>query len=259
MSALNLRQWAESCRLREPVESGLLKIVRLNENEDVRAFAQLCHDLVLDRPVSFTLTERIKLYRRWLAGGQPCLLATHDGLGNVVAASIVLPLTTAAFDAFWLEGLDALDIGPEHLVSPDNPQQPQYFLIDMLARNKHFINRMAVADRNTFRGIGFRAMLYHLSLFYRSGEAVEPVLLCSTFTPQLIELLRAIGFERRVGQGDSEAPIFCADFRRRNLFSTDALGLLDGVAEVIQDYVKARLEPQPKPSIGMASERPTTN
>ena len=242
MAALNLRQWAEICRVHNPERSDLLKLVRLGDDEDLRAFARVCDDLVLDRPASFTLIERIKLYRRWLASGQPCLLAAHDGRGKVVAASIILPLTLAVFRAFWLEGLDALDIGPEHLVPPGNPQQHRYFLIDMLARNKEFIESMPRVDRHTFYGIGFRAMLYHLSLFYERGQAVEPVLLCSTFSPTLCELLRVIGFERRIGQGELAAPIFRADFGQRDLLSADALWLLDGAAEVVKDYALARFK-----------------
>jgi hypothetical protein len=237
---LNVRHWAETCRLHEPERGGFLKIVR--SNEDVHAFAKVCHDLVLDRPPSFTLDNRIKLYRRWLSSGQPCLLAAHDGKGRVVAASIVLPLTPAAFHAFWFEGLDALDIGPDHLVRPGIQPEPQYFLNDMLARNKSFINRMPAVDRHNFYGIGFRAMLHHLSLFYDSAMVVEPVLICSTFTPELIELLQVIGFDRRSGQGEAGAPIFCADFRRRDNFSTDALWLLESVVEVIRGYIGGRLQ-----------------
>jgi hypothetical protein len=104
---INVRSWAESCRLHELEDSEHFKIVRLNASADVRAFAKMCHDLVLDRPASFTLRHRIELYRRWLTGEQPCLLATHDGQGRIAAVSIVLPLTPNAFRAFWSEGLDA--------------------------------------------------------------------------------------------------------------------------------------------------------
>jgi hypothetical protein len=241
---LNVRHWAETCRLHERERRDLLKIVRSDENEDIHAFAKVCHDLVLDRPASFTLEERIKLYRRWLSGGHPCLLAAHDGKGHVVAASIVLPLTPAAFHAFWFEGLDALDIGPEHLVSPGKQPEPQYFLNDMLARNKHFIDRMPRSDRHNFYGIGFRTMLHHVSLFYLSAQAIEPILICSTFTPELIELLQVIGFDRRSGQGGSGAPIFCADFRQREKFSADTLWLCDGVVDVIRGYIEGHKQGQ---------------
>jgi hypothetical protein len=255
MAALNLRQWAENCRLHEPERSDLLKVVRLSEGDDLRAFAQVCHDLVLDRPVSFTLAERIKLYRRWLGSEQPCLLAVHDGQGHVVATSIILPLTLPAFRAFWLEGLDALDIWPQHLVAPGNPQQHRYFLVDMLARNKQFIKSMRTVDQRAFCGIGFRAMLYHLSLFYEAGQAVEPVILCSTFNRDLGKLLGTIGFARQTGQGEMAAPIFQADFSQRNSLSADAQWLLNACTGVVQNYAQDRYQVQPKPALGASLVR----
>ena len=250
MATLNLRQWAENCRLHEPQRSDLLKVVRLGEGDDLKAFAQVCHDLVLDRPVSFDLTERIKLYERWLGSEQPCLLAAHDGAGHVVATSIILPLTLATFRAFWLEGLDALQIWPQHLVPPGNTQQHRYFLVDMLARNKQFIKSMQTVDQRAFCGIGFRAMLYHLSLFYDAGQAIEPVILCSTFNRDLGKLLRTIGFDQRSGQGEMVAPIFQADFSQRNSLSADAQRLLNACTGVVQHYIQDRPQVQPKPTIG---------
>src|SRR5215472_1100567 len=106
MATFKIRHWANQCRLFQPEDTGRFKIVR--DRADLQAFAQTCHALVTDRDESFTLEDRIKLYRRWLASGTPCLLAAGDGGGHVVGTSIILPLTPAAFDEFWNEGLDAL-------------------------------------------------------------------------------------------------------------------------------------------------------
>lgn len=235
MVKVNLRTWSERCRLHEVETRGFFKTI--DSDEDVAAFARVCHDLVLDRSASFTIKDRIRLYKRWLASGQPCLVAAHDAGGHILAASIVLPLTQEAFRAFWHDGLDALDIWPNHIAAATH--MPRYFLVDMLAANGDFIKRTAVPGQASFCGIGFRTLIFHLSLFGRTDQVV---LLCSTFSKELSALLRAVGFEQRVGQGDLEAPIFRADLAQRDLFSVDALKLIDDAAKVAAAYSQASVK-----------------
>jgi hypothetical protein len=237
MTEFKIRPWANQCRLFQPEEITRFKVVR--DAADLRAFAETCHELVTDRDQSFTLADRIKLYRRWLASGAPCLLAAHDG-GHVVGTSIILPLTLAACREFWDEGLDALDVGVEHLIRPNDPEPNHVFLIDILASNNDYIRRMPHASQHAFHGIGFRTMVYHLSLFFADAQPFAPVIVCSSFNRQFAKLFGAMGFQRRARSG--EAPIFCGDFAARDRLSDDALWLLDGMAGVIQGYVRARTQ-----------------
>jgi hypothetical protein len=247
MTELKIRAWASQCRVFDSEYSWRFKIVRANDAADLQAFAQTCHDLVTDRDQSFTLADRIKLYRRWLASGRPCLVAAHDGRGHVLGTSVILPLTLDAFREYWLEGLDALDIGVEHLVLAADPQLIRFLLIDILACNNDFISRMPFDERHYFHGIGFRAMLYHLSLFLTNELQIEPVIFCSTYNKNLSKLLSGIGFQQRRGRGDLRAPVFCADFSQRHLLAEDALWLLDGMVKVITGYIRERSQP---PAVG---------
>ena len=235
--SLNLRNWARECRIYEPVRTDLFHVIRPGQRENLEAFGKVCHHLITDRDISFDLKARIDLYRRWASSGQPCLLSTHDGARQIVAATVILSLTDSAYRRFWFDGtLDAIEIGQADLAQPRAPARHRFFLVDIVARNKALINMLSKQERFDFLGIGFRAALYHISLFFEPNQPVIPVVLCSTLHPDLGPLLELAGFERSVGQGNMAAPIFRADYGQSKRLTSDAHWFFDEAVAVIRGY-----------------------
>jgi hypothetical protein len=239
--APSLRSWAEFCRLHEAEPDFQARVVSARAEADLRAFAEFCHEQITDRDASFTLEKRFGLYRRWARSGQPCLVAAHDSSGSILACSIVLSLTKAAHDAFWFAGeLDALEIDAKHLATSRAPDAHKYFLIDILARDHDAIRRLPREQRRRAPGLGFRTMIWHLSLFHRQGRRATPTLLCSTFNPELLRQLAEVGFSRRRGQGEIAAPICRLDTGQIGGLNADQRWLVEGALSLIRDYVEAR-------------------
>ena len=234
----NIKKWADKTRLAEPERVNLFRLIKPGEQDQLEAFAVFCHDLVLDRDVEFTLQKRLDLYRRWLATGQPCFVARHDGSGHIIAASIVLSLTEDAYREYWDEGaLDAIMINAGHLLKSTDRPGKQFLLIDVVARNKFYINSVVRKEhRQSLHGVGFRTALYHLNLCAQRLPGEAPTIMCGTLRSDLIRLLRTVGFAERVGEGDLRAPIFDLDLAHPRRASPEGQWLVAQTLQTMQAY-----------------------
>jgi hypothetical protein len=180
-------------RIRDPIRTDLAHFVQQGDDESLRHFSQLCHELITDRDVSFTLRDRTALYRKWLATGHPALMAVvHDQVP--LGASIILPLTESAYQSFWYGELDAPEIDKLHLVRKKKNKGYRYLLVDVVAIDKSFFQNVPAAVREELIGIGLRSMIYHSSMFFNPKAA--PIVLCSTANKKLQSVLLELGFEK---------------------------------------------------------------
>jgi len=77
--------------------------------------------------------------------------------------------------------------------------------------NNDYIRRLDHKNHHAFFGGGFRAMVYYLSLFFRNGEPIKPVIGCSSFNQELAMLFKSMGFQKRIAHSERAAPIFQFD------------------------------------------------
>jgi hypothetical protein len=206
------------CRRREPLERWAKKniayieeqysqIIREGDAEDLRLFAGLCHQLVTDRDISFTLGNREDLYRRWLSSGQPCLLASKDEGGTLVAASVLLPLKETAYYEFCEGSLDTLKINASHIAGPAEDQRRRFLLIDMLCRHKQ--------ASKSVPGVAFRNLIRHIALFYDPENQLPPMLFCGTENEGLVCRLKELEFEPGPKEHHTEALTYSTDLGRK--------------------------------------------
>jgi hypothetical protein len=219
-------------KIGESIRSDLVHFVQQGDVDSLRHFSQLCHELITDRDVTFTLNIRTALYRRWLSTGHPVLMAVvHENVP--LGASVILPLTKAAYEAFWNSGLDAPDIDVHHLARRRNNKGYRYLLVDVVASEKSFIQNLPHALKVELVGIGLRSMIYHSSVFF--NPKAPPIVLCSTTNKKLQAVLTKLGFERGVGaQSD---PIFRTDLaRQRGWYRPLVQELYDQWRELVRGY-----------------------
>jgi hypothetical protein len=233
-----LATWTQQNRLTVPLDPRCTQFIQRDDRVSLERLAALCHDVVDDRESSFTLDKRVRLYERWLASGQPCLMAMTDGNGELLGASVVLPLTYEAYQQFCFHGLDALDIETYHIVSRATHTTSRYLLVDMLAKHDDAMGRLPTWQRNKLRGLGFRGAIFHLSAMF-DPDAEPPIIICSSENRGLGRLLKAAKFDDTCIQA-GRFTIYKADLRSMDSFPRDVQKYLGLVLKLARYYKTQR-------------------
>lgn len=139
-------------------------------------FCKLLHKYITDRGADFfELKDRRDLYERWLDLQPEAFRAAFDRhSGQLIAANIVLELSSAAFASYWKDDLDAIKIDHRSLEFGTN-----LFLVDATAR----------AKPSKGSAIGFGLMLDHLNC--RIDRNRRFAIVCSTDNEKLRKYLRS--------------------------------------------------------------------
>jgi len=228
--ARDARHFIAENRLDVPVPPEYVRTIDPDDAEAFEYFVAFCHRLVTDRDGSFTERHRRDLYERWARADSRALLGfvseSAPGLPSLralnadetlIATSVVLPLTTAAYDAFCSRQLDALDIGRHHLAA-GRRRDPTHLLVDILAKSPA-VERLGEPQHSALAGSGLRYSIRHLAQFWKArsmdGKA-ERIVMCSTERKSLANLLVEAGFDDRCRQKTElgAAAVYRADLAR---------------------------------------------
>lgn len=244
---IRLSSWGKMYQLNKPIDDEQITFLENNDLHTLKNFAALCHERVQDRDASFTLRKRIELYSKWLSTNQPCLMAITSGKHRLINASIVLPLTAAAYEMFCSKGLDALDIQSQHFLQFDSKEPFRYLLVDMLTTNSNLLKNLPKDEQKRLKGIGFRAVLYHLSKFINMNHQL-PVILCSTANRPLARLLSILNFDKLCKQVEKNS-IYEVDLSRLDSYPSDVRMALTFIIVLARFYKKvANINPDKVPS-----------
>jgi hypothetical protein len=135
-----------------PINIAMTETIYFEEELSIRNFFEMCHRVVTDRP-DFSLDDRVSIYKTWLRSRHPCLMAAKDREGRLIAATIILPLTYLAYVKWWLNWLDSLRIGPEHMEAPGSKGGYRYLLVDLAARNQAAIRALPQNEQQEYTAV----------------------------------------------------------------------------------------------------------
>lgn len=153
------------------IDDERIKFLIFGDDQALEEFSAFCHRLVEDRDVSFTEVHRKKLYKRWLSSGQRCLMAVTGTRGDMIGATVVLPISKSLCDDYCAGELDALDI--EAFDIQDNAAcDHRYLLVDIMAFD---------ADKSeVLNGLAYRAVVRHFAELYDPKLHGGLTILCGT-------------------------------------------------------------------------------
>jgi hypothetical protein len=232
----SLIEWAQDCALTKPLERPCIEFVKAVDDAKIKEFSQFCGSLILDRVDSDSRFEEKRpiIYKKWLRSDHPCLMSVRHPSGVLLATSIVLPLTAQSYADFFNFGHDSIDMDRDHFTEPGAPQDTRYLLIDVLAANLKYLLSLPGSESREFRGIAYRALIYHLYTF--AGTNANMILLCSTRQTHVVAKIRGIGFENAIRNG-RKTEQFRLDLTRPRLdLSADSQAFIRLAAETMQSY-----------------------
>lgn len=205
-----LNLWIKTNLIFEPINKKVLQ--SLSTDKYINQFSEICDNHERDR-FSFTINERINLYKHWLFINSKSFLGIKNKNGQIVATSIVIPLNEKGYQEFCYNNLESININGIHI---DTGSAPRYLLIDNLIRNSNSFKEKPIDVKN-IEGIAFRVLIYHLSFFIKCEENL-PIILCSSANKKLINLLNILEFENSCLQ-NRKTPIYRIDLKHLDWYS----------------------------------------
>jgi len=211
----------------EPLENRYTTWITFDNPRGLREFSEMCHRLIVDRDVSFSVEHRIALYRRWLSSGVPCLLGLTTGRSNLVGGTVVLPLTREAHNQYCHGKLDALKIEAFHIETGAEARR-RYLLIDILALDP--------AAESVSPAAIFRAAIRHIARFYNPVNQPGPVIFCSTYTKPLIKWLTAFEFQAVGVEHGTTARVYRVDLANLDIFAPKVQKRYANMIDIMKQY-----------------------